>query len=452
MSTITPSFPQQASGTYDAQIADFAPMRMLDIELSEPLPVLFAFDQTAIQIYQRALCLVRLHTYPLGLVELHFAEGKLHPQDYAGLIWEVLGPQINSHLQQDGLAPLSALNVTGVPSSNTPLPRCREERERFLEHAPFVSVIVPTRNRPDLAQRCIDSLLGLHYPNYEIIIVDNAPQDDATADLIKQAYADKPQVRYVREDRPGVAHARNLGMHIAQGPILAYVDDDVTIDPYLLAELARGFDAAANVACVTGNILPLELETPAQFLLEGYGGYSKGFAQIIFDLVEHHPANQPLYPYMPGRFGAGANMAFQADYLRSVGGFDTRFEFGSDVEALFQVVARGYRLVYEPAALMRHPHYRDYAKLQKVVYNYGVGMTAFLTKAILDRPIRLLELITKIPYGLYFVLSSKSPKNQKKQSNYPHELTRSELKGMLRGPFVHLCQRFAASRSKDVSD
>jgi glycosyltransferase involved in cell wall biosynthesis len=417
-------------------------MRMLDIELSEPLPALFAFDQTTIQIYQRALCLVRLHTYPLGLVELHFAESKLHPQDYVGLIWEVLGPQINSHLQQDGLAPLSALHVTGVPSSNTP--HCIEERERFLEHAPFVSVIVPTRNRPDLVQRCLDSLLGLHYPNYEIIIVDNAPKDEATAELIKQAYADKPQVRYVREDRPGVARARNLGMQVAQGTLLAYVDDDVTIDPYLLAELARGFGSIENVTCVTGNILPLELETPAQFLLEGYGGYSKGFARKIFDLVEHRPADLPLYPYMPGRFGAGANMAFKAAYLRSVGGFDTRFEFGSDVEALFQVVARGYRLVYEPAALVRHPHYRDYTKLQKVVYNYGVGMTAFLTKAILDRPSRLLELITKIPYGIYFVLSTKSPKNQKKQSNYPRELSRSELKGMLRGPFVHLRQRLAA--------
>ncbi|MBV9229471.1 MAG: glycosyltransferase family 2 protein, partial [Chloroflexi bacterium] len=410
MSVITPSLPRQAQDAHEAQISEFAPMRMLDIELSEPLPVLFAFDRKTVQFYQRALCLVRLHTHPLGLVELHFAGDELRPQEYAGLIWEVLGPYINSHLQQDGLAPLSALNVTGVPSSSTP--RCIEERERFLEHAPFISVIVPTRNRPDLVQRCLDELLGLRYPNYEIIIVDNAPKDEATADLIKQAYADKPQIRYVREDRPGVANARNRGMHVAQGSILAYVDDDVTIDPHLLTDLARGFDAAQNVVCVTGNILPLELETPAQFLLEGYGGYSKGFAQQIFDLKEHRPANEPLYPYTAGHFGAGANMAFKAAYLRSVGGFDNRFEFGSDIEALFQVVVRGYRLVYEPTALVRHPHYRDYAKLKKVVYNYGVGMTAYLTKAMLDRPSRLLELITKIPYGIYFVLSSKSPKNQ----------------------------------------
>jgi glycosyltransferase involved in cell wall biosynthesis len=425
-------------------MSNLAPMRMLDVELSEPLPVLSAFDEAINQYYVRALCLVRLHTRPLGLVELFFTEDRLLPEDYVGSIWEVLSSYINKHLQEDGLAPLSALDVSGVSTSGTPL--CIEERERFLEHAPFVSVIVPTHNRPDLVQRCLDSLLGLHYPNYEIVVVDNAPKDNATAELIERFYVDKAiPVRYVREDRPGVARARNRGMHAARGSVLAYIDDDVLIDPYLLAEQVRAFDVVEDVVCVTGQILPMELETPPQFWVEEYGGYSKGFARQIFDLKKFRPANLPLYPYTAGRFGAGANMTFRADYLRSVGGFDVLLEYGSDIESFFRVVSRGYRLVYEPTALVRHPHYREYHKLKKQLYNYGTGVTAFLTGAILERPTRLLDLIAKIPYGFYFVLGAGSPKNQKKQSDYPSELTRSELEGMLRGPLIYL-RRFLTAR------
>jgi glycosyltransferase involved in cell wall biosynthesis len=436
MDILTPSRP--------AQVSEFAPERILDLELGQPLPVLSAFDDKKGQLYQRAACLVRLHNRLLGTVELLFPERELHPQEYVGQVWEILGSHINEHLQQDGLPPISALDVAAVATRGTP--SCVEERERFLEDAPFVSVIVPTRDRPDLLHTCVDCLLALHYPNYEIIIVDNAPKDNVTAELVARTYADTPRVRYVREDHPGLPWARNLGMRVAQGTLLAYVDDDVTIDPYWLVELVRAFDAASDVVCVTGDVLPLELETPPQFWIEEYGGFSKGFARQIFDLAEHRPADLPLYPYTAGRFGAGANMAFRADYLRSVGGFDILFEIGSDIEAFFQAVARGHRLVYEPAALVQHPHYRDYQGLKRQIHRYGLGLTAFLTKAILERPSRLLELITKIPYGFYFVLSSKSPKNRKKRSSYPPDLTRSELKGMLRGPFVYLSRRLAMGR------
>jgi len=437
MNIVMPSLHTEAKSGF---VSDFAPMRMLDLELSQPLPIFSAFDPETNQTYQRASCLVCLHTRPIGVVELFFIEDELRPQEYGEQIWNVLGSHINRHLQEDALAPIAALSIDGIPYTNDP--RCIVERERFFEHAPFISVIVPTYNRPDLIKRCVDSLLTLRYPHYEIIVVDNAPKDDATAEVMR-IYGDMHHVRYIRENRPGVARARNLGMRLAQGTILAYVDDDVTVDPYLLAEIAQAFNAAEDVVCVTGHILPLELETRAQFLIEEYGGYSKGFMRQIFDLKEHRPTNLPLYPYTAGRFGAGANMAFKATYLRSVGGFDTRFQYGSDIESFFQVVIRGHRLVYEPTALVRHPHHREYRKLQKQLYNYGVGLTAFLTKAIIDHPSRLLDFITKIPYGLYFILSPSSPKNKKKQPDYPRELTISELRGMLLGPYVHLRSRWA---------
>jgi cellulose synthase/poly-beta-1,6-N-acetylglucosamine synthase-like glycosyltransferase len=227
------------------------------------------------------------------------------------------------------------------------------------------------------------------------------------------------------------------------------------VDPYWLIELVRGFSVADNVGCVTGLVLPLELETAAQLWFEEFGGFNKGFTRRVYDMGKNHPKT-PLYPYTAGRFGTGANMAFTAAFLDSAGGFDpalgtgTPAQNGEDLAAFFQVVVRGYTLVYTPAALLYHLHRRDYPGLYKQIYTYGVGLTAYLTKSVFDNPRLLFDLVTKIPYGLYFTLNARSPKNRKKSTQYPRELTRVELQGMLYGPLAYLRSRQASRDSGKV--
>jgi GT2 family glycosyltransferase len=356
-------------------------------------------------------------------------------------------------LQQDGLPLITELDAAGLPSSG--IAQCIEKRERFFADAPLVSIIIPTHDRPERIPTCLASLQALHYPQFEIIIVDNAPSTSATADFIRQTYRDVPQVRYVREDHPGLSWAHNCGRKAARGEILAFTDDDVVVDPYWLIELVRGFSLADNVGCVTGLVLPLELETAAQLWFEEFGGFNKGFTSRVYDMKKNHPKT-PLYPYTAGRFGTGANMAFTAAFLDSVGGFDlalgtgTPAQNGEDLAAFFQVVTRGYTLVYTPAALLYHLHRQDYPGLYKQIYTYGVGLTAYLTKSLLDNPRLLLDLVTKLPYGLYFTLSARSPKNRKKSTQYPRELTTVELKGMLYGPIAYLRSRQAARETGKV--
>jgi len=439
MSAYTVMPKQSSLGAPDASAA-FTPARMIEVELGQPWSLLTPFDEKTGHTYRRARCLVRLHSQPLGEVELSLS---LDADEQMRQIWQALGDKINDHLRRDGLPTVTSLGSRGLPASLTP--RCIEAREEFLRHAPFISVIVPTRDRPEKLHNCLRNLLAQHYPHYEIIVVDNAPSTTATADLLEQQYQNLPQVRYVREDHPGIPWARNCGMMAAHGELLAFTDDDVIIDTYWLAELAKAFSVAEDVACVTGHVLPAELETEPQDWLEQYGGYSKGFARRIFDMAEYRPSH-PLYPYLPGSFGTGANMTFRADYIRAAGGFATTLENqGSDVEALFQVVVHGHKLVYEPAALVRHFHYRSYERLRKQIYRYGMGLTALLTKRVVDHPQCLFDLVARMPYGFFFVLSNRSTKNRKKRTDYPGELSRIELRGMLCGPFVYLYRRLKAS-------
>ncbi len=432
-----------------AQISEIAPMRILEVELGQPLSAISAIDEKTGRLYQRALCLVRLHTQPLGVVVFQFDEQGVSASMCAQHIWHRLSAEITEHLRQDSLPLVKELDEAGIPSSTTP--HCLEERERFFAQAPFVSVIVSTRDRPEEIQSCLRSLLALHYPRYEVIIVDNAPRTSATADFIQQTYGDLPQVRYLREDRPGLSRARNCGIMAAKGEILAFADDDEVLDPCWLLELVRGFGVTDDVACVTGLTFPLELETPVQLWFEEFGGGSRSntwFIRRIFDQAKRH-----VHLIRTGEHGGGGNSAFTAAFLRNSGGFDpalgpgTKAGGGEDIAALFQTIMRGYKLVHQPTALMYHLHRRDYTSLQKQIYYCGAGYTAYLVKSILDNPQLLVDLITKLPFDFFLILRGRSSEKRKK-SIYPKELNWLELKGRLYGPFAYIQSRWEVHHTR----
>lgn len=428
----------------------FQPAQRFEIELAKPLPDLAPATALSGERYQRAWVLVRLHSQPLGVIELKLSEVGLLAESYAPEIWLVFRNTINAHLMRDGCAPVSALTPTGLGCEGAPT--CQRHRAALLAAAPFVSVIVATHDRPSELAAALKALLAQDYPHYEIIVVDNAPSTSATAELIQHGAFDR-RVRYVREDAPGLAIAHNRGLLEVNAPFVAFTDDDVQVDRHWLTELVRGFSAAERVACVTGLILPAELETPAQTWLEQFGGFTKGFAPRVFDLTEHR-LDSPLYPYTAGRFGSGASMAFRTDVLRQLGGFDSALGAGTlalggdDLAAFFQIVSAGYQVVYQPSALLYHRHRRDYAGLRRQAYGYGVGLGAYLTQTLFEQPGRLVDFIARLPAGLAYTLSPRSPKNRQKLADYPAELTWLERRGLLMGPLAYLRSRWRTRRRR----
>jgi cellulose synthase/poly-beta-1,6-N-acetylglucosamine synthase-like glycosyltransferase len=291
-------------------------------------------------------------------------------------------------------------------------------------------------------------VLELDYPEYEVIVVDNAPATAATRELISSARF-RAHVRYVRENQPGLAAAHNRGLSVAAGSFIAFTDDDVTVDRLWLLELARGLELAECVACVTGLILPAELRTRAQLLAEQRWGFSKGFCERVFDATTG--GDDVLYPYTAGTFGSGSNMAFDAAALRALGGFDpatgagTIARGGDDLAAFFSVICSGHRLVYNPAAFVRHAHHAEYPALLRQAFGYGAGLTAFLTKAVIDRPSRLLELARLVRPGLARLLDPRPGTRELEAGRGRRaglaELSWAERRGMAYGPLAYLRSR-----------
>lgn len=344
------------------QQAELEPMRVLEIEIARPLSPLSLIHPNTGQRYSRALCLIRANTQPLGLLELKGDSSAISPDEYVPEIWQALGPQIVEYLHKNDLPPISTLDPSGLPPTDK-LPKHLQERQKLLADAPFVSVVIATRERPESIARCLTAFLNLEYPRYEIIVVDNAPTTNATAEVIKEFCARMPHLRYAREELPGLSRGRNRGLKAARGEIVAFADDDIVPDPHWLTEIVRGFQAGLNVAGVTGLILPAELDTPPQFWFEQFGGFNKGFSRCIYDLGKHRPPDH-MFPYAAGTLGSGANMAFKTSFLRDLGGLDPALGAGSlarsgeELVVFVEVILRGYQLAYEPGALIYHSHHR----------------------------------------------------------------------------------------------
>jgi glycosyltransferase involved in cell wall biosynthesis len=322
---------------------------VLDVELSQALP---ACD--APLPYAEADVLLRWHSRPIGRVRVPLADGRLRMEDIQRLI--EADRALSVRLAEARLAGWLLANVPAAP-----LPPLRW------------SVVIGTRDRADDLVRCLESLLKLDLTGGEIIVVDNAPSDDRTARLAA-AYP----VRYVREDRPGLNWARTRGAQAASGEVVLYTDDDVVVDPGWVAALLAPF-AHPRVGAVTGLTAPLELETEAQELFEQYGGFGRGYRRRVFDYTVMAPA-------AAGIVGAGANMAFRRSLLLKLGLFEAELDCGTvartggDAYAFYQLLAEGFQIIYEPAALVRHRHRRDYASLRRTLAGYSVGGFAFLTR------------------------------------------------------------------------
>jgi hypothetical protein len=205
-----------------------------------------------------------------------------------------------------------------------------------------------------------------------------------------------------------------------------------------------------SAVCATGLILPAELETQTQCLIETSTGFDKGFERRLFDLADHRPCD-PLFPFTAGTMGSGANMAFRTDYLRRAGGFDACLGAGSrgiggdDLAAFMEVMVRGERLVYEPSAVVFHHHHRDPDALTRQARAYGVGMTAAVSSVIVRHPRWSLGLASRLPRAVRFATASSSPKNRRLPDGYPPRLRRRELAGLAAGPLVYARSRLSSA-------
>jgi len=116
----------------------------------------------------------------------------------------------------------------------------------------LVSIIVPNWNSKDLLRACLKSIVNLTYPNYEIIVVDNASAD-GSPEMVKTEF---PNVKIIANERNlGFAAGCNVGIKSAKGEMIALFNNDAVADPSWLTELVNTISYSSDIGIVGGVIL-----------------------------------------------------------------------------------------------------------------------------------------------------------------------------------------------------
>jgi GT2 family glycosyltransferase len=215
---------------------------------------------------------------------------------------------------------------------------------------------VPVWDGSDGLSSCLETLARLDYPDdrHEIVVVDSGA-DDETGSI-----AARYRVRYVTEERPGVAHARNAGVEASRGEIVAFTDTDCAISTGWLRELVREFgDPAAGA--VAGAIVPF----PPRTEVERYAARRLSHSQL-------RPLHHPVRP-----FAMTPNLAFRRDVLARVGMFDTAFPGGGweDADLCWRFAKEtSLELRYAPRAVVFHRYRATPWDFFIQHYRYGYGL------------------------------------------------------------------------------
>jgi O-antigen biosynthesis protein len=410
---------------------DFVPIAVLDIELTERLPGL-----DASKTQNRAWIVARLCGEPVGTVTIDVDEAGLTPETLAARLWQEIGGAVSIRFTEVGLQPPGGIPASGL-SYSLGHRSSSQPSIRSFPGSELISVVVCTRDRPQQLENCIAGLSRQRYPHFEVIVVDNAPTGDLVRKIVTEL-GPGPQYRYLVEPRPGLSWARNTGVAVARGEIIAFLDDDDEADPYWLTAIARGFGRDERVGCVTGSVLPARLDTPAQDLFEQIGGHLKGRGFRPLRFLPSGPQS-PLFPLPP--FGVGANMAFRRSALAAIRGFDVAMGAGTptaaceDTLAMTLVLLEGYEIAYEPSAVMWHHHRRDTDGLEQQLHGYSVGLTAFYTALLRHRPRSALALLGLVPSFAGYLRSASWARSAAGAS--PH-VRRRHFTGLLVGPGAYI--------------
>jgi glycosyltransferase involved in cell wall biosynthesis len=212
---------------------------------------------------------------------------------------------------------------------------------------PRVSVVVCSYNGATTLPACLQSLVSLNYPDYEVILVD-----DGSTDETRQIAARFPDVIYQYQENRGLSAARNVGAELASGEIVAYTDSDCVADEDWVWNLVHAMQDQQVEAIGGPNISPESDGWTAKCVAASPGNPS----HVMLDdrLAEHVP---------------GCNMAFRCSTLLRVGRFDPQFrQAGDDIDICWRFLDAGLPIGYAPGAMVWHHRratFRAYVKQQK---------------------------------------------------------------------------------------
>jgi glycosyltransferase involved in cell wall biosynthesis len=212
---------------------------------------------------------------------------------------------------------------------------------------PSFSIVINTLNRAASLRNTLRSLSWLRYAGAFEVIVVNGPSTDGTQEVIA---AFEGQVRHARCEQANLSVSRNIGIAMARGEIVAFIDDDAIPEPEWLAQLARAYDDPA-VGAAGGFVFD-------------HTGYTYQARYCVIDrlgIPDFSPPGPTPHLCFPGSFRfphlLGTNASFRRSALLEIGGFDEEYEYFLDeTDVCVRMVDAGWLVAQLPHAYVHHKY------------------------------------------------------------------------------------------------
>ncbi|MDB5098699.1 MAG: glycosyl transferase family 2 [Cyanobacteria bacterium RYN_339] len=247
------------------------------------------------------------------------------------------------------------------------------------------SVVIATYNRGPILEKCLRALLtqSISSDRFEIVVVDDGSTDD-TPQLIERLKAEGgPSWQYLWQANRGRSHARNVGIEMAKGELVVFIDSDVVVVPEFLSEHDK-------------------LHTGKRVFVQGLAVNTDNFDD---------PLSTPVGPgAFSAAFFATNNVSVARAYLKQAGGFDENFtEYGwEDLELGLRLKAIGVGMVRSRAARGFHWHpafsMQDMPGLKRIEEERG-RMAAYFFRKHPTLDVRLMIQLTALHHALNWLVT-----------------------------------------------
>jgi glycosyltransferase involved in cell wall biosynthesis len=235
-----------------------------------------------------------------------------------------------------------------------------------------ISIVIPTRGRPDLIGRSVRAVLANDHPDFDVVVVDQS-DDDRTGQVVRAIAAEDARLRYVHTMPPGLSRAYNVGARLTAGPIIAFTDDDCVASPNWVASVARAFAAEPDAGMLYGTVaLPAELsEHAGQVPVLPIGRAERLDSRNGFRI-----------------YGMGANFALRRTLLERIVGFDEILGGGGplrssqDFDFQYRAYLSGAVVLLRPEVSVDHYGLRTDEQWPATLRAYTIGDVSFYLKHV----------------------------------------------------------------------
>jgi glycosyltransferase involved in cell wall biosynthesis len=241
-----------------------------------------------------------------------------------------------------------------------------------LPSQPFISVAIPTFNRPDDLTRCLASLARIRYPRWEVILIDQS-DGDATFETATAWNALIPSIRYLRLNQKNTSAARNVAIENAGGDIVAFIDDDCTVEPEWLDSVNAAF-MQGDADLIFGSVVAAEHDPHATYITTYDVPREKSFRGRL-GAVSFPGMGACMYL----RRGSRAPALFDVEL-----GPGGRFRTAEDHDYAYRVLAAGGTVTQTRRIVVTHHQARPFAdgSASSKVRDYGYGVGACHAKLL----------------------------------------------------------------------